>query len=112
MEFLAMNKFSRLTEASLSLPFPILGEALPAFAPNLIAMDIEGAEPGTMRDACRLIARHRPGLAISVYHTPGHLWQIPLPPHDWNLSDRFYLRGHVHDSFDLMLYALPAESAA
>ncbi|MDR0735674.1 MAG: FkbM family methyltransferase [Zoogloeaceae bacterium] len=89
-----------------------LDEVLPSFAPNLIKMDIEGAELEALRGAYRLISRHRPGLAISVYHTPGHLWQIPLLLHDWNLGYRFYLRGHAHNSFELVLYALPAGLAA
>jgi FkbM family methyltransferase len=87
-----------------------LDEALPAFAPNLIKMDIEGAELEALRGAYRMIARHRPGLAISLYHTPGHLWQIPLLLHDWDLGYRFYLRGHAQNSFELVLYALPAEA--
>ncbi|MDR0674290.1 MAG: FkbM family methyltransferase [Zoogloeaceae bacterium] len=89
-----------------------LDEALPAFAPNLIKMDIEGAELDALRGAHRLIARYRPGLAVSLYHRPGHLWQIPLMLHDWNLGYRFYLRGHAQNSYDLVLYALPAESTA
>ncbi|MDR3159925.1 MAG: FkbM family methyltransferase [Zoogloeaceae bacterium] len=88
-----------------------LDEVLPAFAPNLIKMDIEGAELEALRGARRMIARHRPGLAISLYHTPGHLWQIPLLLQDWDLGYRFYLRGHARNSCELVLYALPAESA-
>jgi FkbM family methyltransferase len=89
-----------------------LDEALPSFAPNLIKMDIEGAELEALRGAHRMITKYRPGLAISLYHTPGHLWQIPLLLHDWNLGYRFYIRGHAHNSFELVLYALPAESTA
>lgn len=84
-----------------------LDEAFPAFAPNLLKMDIEGAEPQALEGAMETIARHRPGLAISVYHRPEHLWTIPL-----DLSRRldnydFFLRAHSHNSFDLVLYARP-----
>ncbi|MDR2365451.1 MAG: FkbM family methyltransferase [Zoogloeaceae bacterium] len=84
-----------------------LDEALPGFRPNLIKMDIEGAELDALRGARRMIEKHRPGLAVSLYHTPGHLWQIPLMLHDWNPDYRFYLRGHAQNTFDLVLYAFP-----
>jgi FkbM family methyltransferase len=85
-----------------------LDESLPSFAPDFIKMDIEGAELDALRGAYRMISKHRPNLAISLYHTPAHLWQIPLLLYDWNLDYRLYIRGHFHNSFDLILYALPA----
>jgi FkbM family methyltransferase len=84
-----------------------LDHALPGFCPNLIKMDIEGAELDALRGARRMITHSRPGLAISLYHTPGHLWQIPLMLHDWNLDYRFHIRGHADNSFELVLYAFP-----
>jgi FkbM family methyltransferase len=85
-----------------------LDEALPNFAPNLIKMDIEGAEPAALAGARRMIQAHRPGLAVCVYHEPAHLWEIPLLINQWQLGYRFYLRCHQHSGFDLVLYARPA----
>ena len=85
-----------------------LDEALPSFAPNLIKMDIEGAEYPALLGAARTIRAHRPGLAICLYHEPAHLWQIPLLIHGWNLGYRFYLRSHCHNGFELVLYTIPA----
>lgn len=85
-----------------------LDEALPGFRPTLIKMDIEGAEPDALRGAARTIASSRPGLAISVYHHPAHLWEIPLLIHQWDLGYQFHLRMHGQSSFDLVLYAVPA----
>jgi FkbM family methyltransferase len=84
-----------------------LDEALPGFRANLIKMDIEGAEPDALQGAAQMIAAHRPGLAISVYHHPAHLWQIPLMINSWRLDYQFYLRMHGHNSFDLVMYAFP-----
>jgi FkbM family methyltransferase len=84
-----------------------LDEALPGFHPTLIKMDIEGAEPEALQGAVRTISACRPALAISVYHHPAHLWQIPLLIDSWQLDYRFHLRMHGHSSFDLVLYALP-----
>jgi FkbM family methyltransferase len=85
-----------------------LDEALPGFRPNLIKLDVEGAEPDALAGAARTIARHRPALAVSLYHHPEHLWRIPFLIESWNLGYRFHLRGHAESSFDLVLYALPA----
>lgn len=85
-----------------------LDEALPAFRPTLIKMDIEGAEHAALLGAARTIRADRPGLAICLYHEPAHLWQIPLLIAGWNLGYRFYLRSHSHSGFELVLYAVPA----
>lgn len=85
-----------------------LDEALPGFQPNLIKLDVEGAELQALEGAARTIARYRPALAISLYHHPEHLWRIPLLIDSWKLGYRFHLRGHAQSSFDLVLYALPA----
>ncbi len=84
-----------------------LDDAFPDFAPNLVKMDIEGAEPQALAGAARTLARFRPGLAISVYHRFDHLWSIPLQLRE-NLPDyEFALRAHSHNSFDIVLYAWP-----
>ena len=86
-----------------------LDEVLPTFSPNLIKMDIEGAEYDALLGARNLIAAYQPRLAISLYHRPEHLWQLPL------LVERlapgkyqFMMRSHAQDDFDLVLYAIPA----
>lgn len=85
-----------------------LDESIPTFAPNLIKMDIEGAEYDALLGARQLISAHTPGLAISLYHRPEHLWQLPLlakniAPGKYN----FYMRSHALNDFELVLYAIP-----
>ncbi|MBV6393545.1 MAG: hypothetical protein KPEEDBHJ_02787 [Anaerolineales bacterium] len=87
-----------------------LDDAIPAFAPNLIKMDIEGAEYDALLGARRLISEHTPGIAVSLYHRPEHLWQLPMlveniAPGKYN----FHMRSHAMNDFDLVLYALPKE---
>jgi FkbM family methyltransferase len=84
-----------------------LDESLHGFRPNLIKMDIEGAEPEALLGARRTITASRPALAICVYHAPDHLWSIPLLLREWALGYRFHLRSHAHQGFDSVLYALP-----
>jgi FkbM family methyltransferase len=86
-----------------------LDDVLPNFAPNLIKMDIEGAEYNALLGARNLIAAHLPGLAVSLYHRPEHLWQLPLlvetiVPGKY----RFFMRAHALNDFELVLYAIPA----
>lgn len=87
-----------------------LDDAIPTFAPNLIKMDIEGAEYDALLGARQLISAHTPGIAASLYHRPEHLWQLPMlvetiAPGKYN----FHIRSHAMNDFELVLYAMPAE---
>ena len=46
-------------------------------APIYLKFDVEGAEWEALRGSERLLARARPLMAISVYHHPDDLWQLP-----------------------------------
>lgn len=83
-----------------------LDECIGNFRPNLMKMDIEGAEFDAMNGAFQTIARHRPGLAICVYHRPDDLWRLPNLINEWDLGYHLYLRLHAQSGFDLVLYAV------
>jgi FkbM family methyltransferase len=84
-----------------------IDQAFPNFAPTLIKMDVEGSEPKALRGAINTLRRYRPGLAISIYHEPDHLWEIPLFVASLDLGYRMHLRGHGHNNYDLVLYCFP-----
>lgn len=84
-----------------------LDAALHGFVPTLIKMDIEGAEDAALDGARRIVARDRPGLAISAYHTPEHLWSLAAKVRSWDLGYDIYLRAHGHQGFDTVVYGLP-----
>jgi FkbM family methyltransferase len=96
-----------------------IDDVLPDFQPTLIKMDIEGAEYDALLGAQKTITKNKPGLAISLYHTPAHLWQIPLlvdrlansKTMDWNteaqVSYLYFLRTHSANGYDLVFYAIP-----
>ena len=87
-----------------------IDDALPTFAPTLIKMDIEGAEYDALLGARRTIVRHLPGLAVSLYHRPEHLWQLPLLVESMAPGKyKFYIRSHALNDFELVLYAIPTE---
>jgi FkbM family methyltransferase len=86
-----------------------LDDVLPTFAPNLIKMDIEGAEYDALLGARHIIERYRPSLAISIYHCRDHLWTIPFLLESWKLCYRLHIRYHTCTSTDIVLYAFPTE---
>lgn len=84
-----------------------LDDAVPGFRPDLIKMDIEGAEIDALRGAEGLIRSSRPSLAICTYHTPSHIWELPSMILSWGLGYRLFLRTHGYQSFEMVLYAIP-----
>lgn len=74
---------------------------------NFIKFDVEGAEIPAIRGAAGLIERYRPVLAISLYHRPQDIWEIPELISQICMNYRFYIRQHYYNSFDSVLYAVP-----
>ena len=69
-----------------------------------LKMDIEGAEPHAIIGAKKLILNNSVNLAISIYHNPEDLFNIPLMISELNKNYDYYLRQHGNDSMDLVLY--------
>ena len=45
---------------------------------DLIKIDVEGGDLDVLRGAAETVRRDHPLLAIASYHTPEHIWEIPL----------------------------------
>lgn len=77
---------------------------------SMIKMDIEGSELEALKGAKNVIGRDRPILAISVYHKPEDIVEIP----DYILrlygGYRLYLRHYSFSWYDTVLYAVPEET--
>ena len=84
-----------------------LDEALDGFAPTFIKFDIEGSEPDAIEGGRKTISRHRPKMAVCLYHAPNHLWSIPLRLNELLPNSRFSLRTYYADGFDCVCYCLP-----
>ena len=82
-----------------------LDEAMPAFKPTFITMDVEGVELEALKGAEKLIKENAPDLAISVYHTPNHVWDIPLYLKSLKRDYNFYLRNYTSFPSETVLYA-------
>jgi len=82
-----------------------LDHVIPNFKPTFISMDVEGAELEALKGAEMLIRKNKPDLAISVYHAPNHIWDIPLYLKSLHLNYKFYLRNYTSFTNETILYA-------
>jgi len=72
---------------------------------TFIKMDIEGEEQNALFGAEETIIKHKPKLAISVYHRDDDLVKIPLIIHDMVPEYKLFLRHHTQSNVDTVLYA-------
>ena len=77
--------------------------------PTHIKMDIEGAEPGALRGAAKLLSENMPVLAICLYHRSEHLWEIPSLIHSIQPGYRLFLRRYAEDCWEQVCYAIPKD---
>lgn len=84
-----------------------LDDVLSGCTVDFIKLDVEGAELQALQGARKLIQRSRPVLALSLYHCPQDLWELPLALSSLCEDYRFHVRQHYFNSFDSVLYAVP-----
>lgn len=73
---------------------------------TFIKMDIEGAELASLRGAEKTIKKHKPKLAICIYHRREDLWEIQQYIHDIVPEYKFYIRAYESTATELVLYAI------
>jgi FkbM family methyltransferase len=74
--------------------------------PSFVKMDIEGSELEALKGAKKTISKHKPKLAICVYHKREDLIEIPKYILSLRSDYRLYLRAHHYDSEEVVLYAI------
>ncbi len=72
---------------------------------DFIKMDIEGAELPALRGATQAIRRHKPKLAISVYHRLSDFFEIPEFLDSLAVGYRFFLRHYTIHAEETVLFA-------
>ncbi len=73
---------------------------------SFIKMDIEGAELDALAGAEGIIKRWKPKLAVSIYHKPEDIFEIPKLLLQFNDDYKFWMRHYSLTCFDTVLYAI------
>ncbi len=88
-----------------TVPVLSLDDVLNGERVTFIKMDVEGAELKGLQGAENLIRTWKPKLAISVYHKPTDLWEIPQTILEYNPDYKFYMRHYFFNDCESLLYA-------
>ena len=77
-----------------------------SIVPTYIKMDIEGAEYKALCGAKKMIAMHRPKLAICIYHSFEDFYTLPLLIKKLNTEYKLYIRHYSDCEVDTIVYAV------
>lgn len=75
--------------------------------PDILKMDIEGAEIGALRGARNLIRETTPNLAVSIYHAASHLTEAFRLISSLHPRYKYYLRHYTEGYTETVLFAVP-----
>lgn len=73
---------------------------------TLIKMDVEGSEKNGLEGAKNLIIRKKPKLAICIYHSNEDMLQIAEWVHEAVPEYRIWIRQHMDNNNETVLYAM------
>jgi len=73
---------------------------------TFIKLDVEGSEYQAILGAQKTIKKYKPKLAISIYHKPEDIWELPELILSLNKNYRFYLRHYSTAASETVLYAI------
>lgn len=82
-----------------------LNELFMSGSPTLVSMDIEGSEMAAITGAGSLLVKFAPDLAISLYHYPEHIIDIPEFILNLDVPYRIYIRNYTGFVAETVLYA-------
>ena len=86
-----------------------LDDLMSAGKVDFVKIDVEGYDLAALQGMEALLRRSAPVVAISVYHRPHDILDLPLYLSSIlsGLDYRYYIRQHMFNSFDTVLYAVP-----
>ncbi len=73
---------------------------------TFLKMDIEGAEREALTGAADTIQNCKPKLAISIYHKPQDIWELPSMILDIRPDYKFFIRHYSLRDAETVLYAI------
>lgn len=96
---------SKMGEGSKETNAVRMDDALKGKKVTMIKMDIEGAEIHALQGASGIIKEQAPKLAICVYHSLSHFWEIPQMIKKMNPEYKLFLRHHSLVAWETACYA-------
>jgi len=86
-----------------------LDSIMPAETFDFIKVDVEGHDLEVLRGMQSILCRSHAVIAISLYHRPLDLVHLPLAMLELldSLPYKYFIRQHMYNSFDTVLYAIP-----
>ena len=109
LHFSENDSVSEISQNGVTTTIPVdsLDNIIPLNIPvSYIKMDVEGAEIESLSGAKGIIQKHRPKLAICVYHKKDDVWKIPSLIKSLNPDYKIYFRQHSLISLELVCYAI------
>ncbi len=101
---------SRFSAAgSIELPVTTIDEVVGSDPVSFIKLNIEGAEASALMGAQSTIRKHKPKMAICVYHNPRDIWELPEVLNKITDGYDYYLRHHDAGIIQLVVYAVPRQ---
>jgi FkbM family methyltransferase len=100
---------SKIGTGAATVQVATMDELLAGTAPTYVKYDIEGAEHDALVGGAATIAAHAPVLAVSLYHKPEDLWDLPLLVRSIQPAYRLYARRYSDERWEHVLYAVPPE---
>ncbi|MCW1429329.1 FkbM family methyltransferase [Novosphingobium sp. JCM 18896] len=90
--------------AGVVVPIVRVDDVVHADRIDMIKLDVEGFEAAAIDGMARLIGRHRPRLAIAIYHKPADLWELAFKIDGMFPGGRYAIRQHGYNGYDTVLY--------
>jgi len=89
-----------------------LDEMMPAGRVDLVKIDVEGHDQEAIRGMQEVLKCFRPVVAVSLYHRPRDFIDLTLFLNQilQGMSYKYYVRQHLYNSFESVLYAIPSTS--
>jgi FkbM family methyltransferase len=91
-----------------------IDEVMPRACFDFVKIDVEGNDLAALKGMQKLLRRSMPVLAVSLYHRPRDIVELPLAIMAIfrEIPYSYYIRQHMSNSFETVLYAVPARQAA
>ena len=86
-----------------------MDELLASDRPTYVKFDIEGAEHDAIVGGSEVIQANMPVLAVSAYHKPEDIWDLPLLIRSIAPDYLLYLRRYSDERWEQVLYAVPPD---